>query len=67
MLCVLSAPHVTGYLLITSGSASCNDSLYHPVSAKAVDYICVEIMKLLRTSVISVILVACDGVAIGKS
>ena len=33
---------------------------YHPVLAKTVDYIRVEIMKLLWASVISVILVACN-------
>jgi hypothetical protein len=60
VLCVPSATHVTGYLLIMSAVLLVMIACYHPVLATAVDYICVEIMKLLRASVISVLPVACN-------
>jgi methylglyoxal synthase len=60
VLCVPSATHVTGYLLITSAALLVMIACYHPVLATAVDYICVQIMKLLRACVISVIPVACN-------
>jgi hypothetical protein len=60
VLCVPSATHVTGYLLIRCAVLLVMIACYRRVLATAVDYICVQIMKLLRASVISVILVACN-------
>ena len=42
-----SATYVTGYLLITSAVLLVLIVCYHPVLATAVDYICVEVTKLL--------------------